>query len=87
MTIPDTSGVGLVDVYPASSPQSVQTASLVDHLRRTVIPARVGSSRLRVYVGGSTAVGLDFADAISSKLALFILIVGLSVVVLASAHP
>ncbi|MGO9973901.1 MAG: MMPL family transporter [Solirubrobacteraceae bacterium] len=80
----DAETVAMVDAYQKSSPGSSATAYVVQRLRQYVIPASSGRSGLRVYVGGSTAVGLDFAHVISAKLPLFIgLIVGLSVIVLA----
>jgi RND superfamily putative drug exporter len=58
--------------YPATSPQSAQTSSLVARLRDAVIPAVERSTGARVYVGGATAAQVDFSHVLSSKLPLFI---------------
>ncbi|MCU1494495.1 MAG: family transporter [Acidimicrobiaceae bacterium] len=76
--------VALVDVYPTTSPQSSATTALVNRLRTTVVPNAVGASGLTVYVAGSTALYVDFAHVLSSKLPLFIgLVVLLSFLLLA----
>jgi RND superfamily putative drug exporter len=67
--------LALVQVVPTTSPQSVQTTQLIGHLRDSVIPAAESGTTLRVYVGGTTATGIDFAHVIVSKLPLFILII------------
>ena len=61
-----------VVAYPATSPQSAQTSSLVTHLRDDVIPPIERSTGARVYVGGATAAQVDFSHVLSSKLPLFI---------------
>jgi putative drug exporter of the RND superfamily len=71
------SDVALVEVYPTTSPQAEATTQLVDHLRQTVVPAAVAGSALTVYVGGSTALFVDFANVLSAKLPLFIGVVAL----------
>jgi RND superfamily putative drug exporter len=76
--------VATFDVYPNSSPQDAATTTLIDHLRNQTIPQAVSGSRLTVYVGGTTAVFVDFARVLSAKLPLFIgLVVLLSFVLLA----
>ena len=85
-TPPSTRGtsVTLIDVYPKTAPQDAATTDLIDHLRRDTIPAAVAGSRLTVYVGGSTAIFVDFANILGQKLPLFIgLVVLLSFVLLA----
>jgi len=67
-------------VYPISSPQSVQTTSLVKRIRAAVLPPIERATGSTVYVGGATATQIDFARVLSSKLPLFI-----GVVVLLSA--
>jgi RND superfamily putative drug exporter len=64
--------VALVNVYPASAPQDAATTNLVYHLRQATIPAAVSGSSLKVLVGGTTAIFIDFADVLSAKLPLFI---------------
>jgi putative drug exporter of the RND superfamily len=76
--------VALVDVYPTTSPQSSATTDLVNRLRQIVVPNAVAGSALTVYVGGSTALYVDFAHVLSAKLPLFIgLVVLLSFLLLA----
>jgi RND superfamily putative drug exporter len=72
--------VGVIQVYPASSPQSEATTRLLERLRDDVIPAAERSSGAAVYVGGITAIFEDFGDVLTEKLPLFI-----GVVVLLSA--
>ncbi len=64
--------VAIAQVYPSTSPQSVETSALVARLRDDVIPAAEAGTGLRVYVGGSTASQVDFAHVLSSKLFLFV---------------
>jgi RND superfamily putative drug exporter len=61
-----------VVVYPATSPQSAQTSSLVTRLRDAVIPPIERATGARVYVGGATAAQVDFSHVLASKLPLFI---------------
>jgi len=76
--------VALVEVYPTTSPQAAATTTLVDHLRAVTVPEAVAGSALTVYVGGSTALFVDFANVLSAKLPLFIgLVVLLSFLLLA----
>ncbi len=84
--IPDKDGgdVALVEVYPTSSPQALATTNLVNRLRQSVVPKAVAASPLVVYVGGTTALFVDFANVLSAKLPLFIgLVVLLSFLLLA----
>ncbi|HEX3735542.1 MAG TPA: MMPL family transporter, partial [Solirubrobacterales bacterium] len=67
-------------VYPTTSPQSVDTTALLDHIRNDVIPPIEAKTGAQMHVGGITAIFEDFGDAISEKLPLFI-----GVVVLLSA--
>jgi RND superfamily putative drug exporter len=68
----DGGDVALVEVYPTTSPQAAATTDLVDHLRQAVVPKAVAGTALTVYVGGSTALFVDFANVLSAKLPLFI---------------
>jgi putative drug exporter of the RND superfamily len=67
--------VMIATVYPATSPQAQQTASLVNHLRQDLIPAAGQGTGLVVHVGGVTAVNIDFAHVLTDKLPLFIAVV------------
>ncbi|MGP8064253.1 MAG: MMPL family transporter [Acidimicrobiales bacterium] len=76
--------VSLITVYPSSAPQDAATTDLIDHLRQQTIPATVDGTGLTVYVGGNTAIFVDFARVLTSKLPLFIgLVVALSFLLLA----
>jgi RND superfamily putative drug exporter len=62
-------------VFPGSSPQSRATTDLVKRLRGQSLPPLAHATGARLLVGGSTATGIDFADVLGGKLALFIAIV------------
>jgi putative drug exporter of the RND superfamily len=64
-------------VVPTTSAQAQETADLVAHLRADVIPAAEAGTSLQVYVGGSTASGIDLADALMSKLPLYLGLIAL----------
>jgi RND superfamily putative drug exporter len=73
--IPSKTGNGdvvLVNVYPQTAPQDAATTDLVNHLRSDTIPQAVGTSGVNVLVGGTTAIYIDFANVLASKLPLFI---------------
>ncbi len=61
-------------VYPAYSPQAVETSDLVTHIRDEVPRATAGST-LEVHVGGETAGGIDFSKVLAAKLPLFVVII------------
>jgi putative drug exporter of the RND superfamily len=71
---------GVFLVYPTTSPQSVETTTLLNRIRDDLIPPIEQQTGAAVHVGGITAIFEDFGDAISEKLPLFI-----GVVVLLSA--
>ena len=66
------SDVVLISVYPATSPQSAATTSLVSLLRDSAIPRAAAGTGARVYLSGSTAIFVDFDHLIAQKLPLFI---------------
>jgi RND superfamily putative drug exporter len=71
-------------VYPKSAPQDGATTALIANLRTSIIPPIIKGTGLTVYVGGVTAIFVDFAHVLSSKLPLFIgLVVLLSFLLLA----
>ena len=72
--------VGVFQLYPTTSPQSVATTDLLDRIRGDVIPPVEESSGAQINVGGINAIFEDFGNAIADKLPLFI-----GVVVLLSA--
>ena len=84
--IPSKTGSGdvvLLNVYPDSAPQDAATTDLVNHLRGDTIPQAVANSGVKILVGGTTAIFIDFSNVLSSKLPLFIgLVVVLSFLLL-----
>jgi RND superfamily putative drug exporter len=75
--------VGVLNVYPASAPQAAATTDLVNHLRNDVLPPIARRAGVPILVGGFTAVSIDFANVLGSKLPLFIgIVVGLSALLL-----
>ncbi len=64
--------VGIITVVPTTSPQSVQTAALINRLRDHYIPRATHTSHTAVYVGGITAIYADFAQVLGAKLPLFL---------------
>jgi RND superfamily putative drug exporter len=86
VTLPARNGqqLSLIIAYPTSAPEDAATTDLIDHLRATTIPQAVSGTGTTVYVGGNTAIFVDFARVLSSKLPLFIgLVVVLSFILLA----
>ncbi len=67
--------VGIVMVYPKSSPESEQTTDLVNELRGTVIPKAEAGTTMHAYVGGITAIYDDFASVMKQKIPLFVAVV------------
>jgi RND superfamily putative drug exporter len=64
--------VGIINVVPASSPQDAKTATLLASIRDTYIPSATATSHATIYVGGITAIFVDFASVLTSKLPLFV---------------
>jgi putative drug exporter of the RND superfamily len=62
-------------VFPSSSPQSRATTDLVKRLRKQSLPPLAHATGARLLVGGATAAGIDFADVLGGKLALFVAVV------------
>jgi RND superfamily putative drug exporter len=73
--IPSKTGGGdvmLLNVYPKTAPQDAATTDLVNHLRNDTLPQATAHSGVDILVGGTTAIFIDFANVLSSKLPLFI---------------
>jgi RND superfamily putative drug exporter len=64
-----------VSVVPNSFAQDKATSDLVQTLRSDLVKQAEVGTDLRVYVGGTTATNIDFADALTSKLPLFLVII------------
>ncbi len=62
-------------LFPTTGPQEVETRELVDRLRDETIAPLNAESGLTTYLGGETAINVDFDSYISSKLPLFVGIV------------
>jgi putative drug exporter of the RND superfamily len=72
-----------ITVYPVSAPQSAETTRLVRRLRRQVLPPLANETGTKVYVGGVTAIEVDFAHALARKLPLFLgIVIALSMLLL-----
>ena len=64
-----------IQVVPTTASQDQATSDLVHTLRSGVVPRAEAGTDLRVYVGGTTATNIDFANALTSKLPLFLAII------------
>jgi RND superfamily putative drug exporter len=67
--------IGIVQVIPTTAPQDEATSKLIKRLRTQVIPDAEQGTTLKVYVGGQTAIFDDFANVLTSKIPLFILVI------------
>jgi putative drug exporter of the RND superfamily len=64
-----------IRVVPATASQDQATSDLVRTLRSGIVPRAEAGTGLRVYVGGTTATNIDMANALTSKLPLFLAII------------
>jgi RND superfamily putative drug exporter len=64
-----------IQVVPTAAAQDQATSDLVRTLRSGIVPRAESGTDLRVYVGGTTATNIDFANALTSKLPLFLAII------------
>ncbi len=69
--------ISVVTVEPTTSAQTEQTTDLVKTLRDQVIPRAESGTDLQVYVGGKTAIAIDLAAALTSKLPLYLGLIAL----------
>ena len=77
-SIPD-SDLAIVMAFPETAPQDAATSDLVEQLRGEVLPQLSDQTGATYLVGGSTAAAEDFADAVSDRLPVFlVVVVGLS---------
>ncbi len=70
--IPVDSSTVIWRVIPSSSPQSPDTAQLVDRLRTEILPPVNRASNSQVMVGGFTASSIDLSDSLGGRLPIFI---------------
>lgn len=66
--------VAVAILYPTTSPQSAQTADLLQRIRERV-PRLESGSDLVIHIGGSTAGQVDFAHVLSRKMPEFVAVV------------
>jgi len=64
--------VAVIYVVPKSSPDSRVTENLIASIRNDYIPAVDASGHTGIYVGGLTAIFVDFAQVFTSKIPLFV---------------
>jgi RND superfamily putative drug exporter len=64
--------VAVIYVVPKSSPDSKVTENLIATIRNDYIPAVTAKSHTAIYVGGLTAIFVDFAQVFTSKIPLFV---------------
>jgi RND superfamily putative drug exporter len=64
--------VAVIYVVPKSSPDSKITENLIASIRNDYIPATDANGHTGIYVGGLTAIFVDFAQVFTSKIPLFI---------------
>jgi putative drug exporter of the RND superfamily len=64
-----------VEVTPATTAQAQATSTLVNSLRSRSIKHAEAGTQLQVHVGGTTASTIDYANALTHKLPLFLLII------------
>jgi RND superfamily putative drug exporter len=67
--------LSLIQIVPTTAAQAQATSDLVRTLRSSIVPRAEAGTGLRVYVGGTTATNIDFANALTSKLPLFLAII------------
>jgi RND superfamily putative drug exporter len=68
----DAGNAAIIQVFPDSSPQSEETANLVDRLRGDVIPPVTQGTDVDVKVGGLTAGATDYSNYTAERLPVFI---------------
>ena len=75
--------LAVIVATPTTSPQDVETTTLVDRLRSDVLPAAAEGHDVEPMVTGGTAFGVDISDRLQSRMLLFIgAVIGLSFLVL-----
>ena len=67
--------LSMIQVVPTTAAQDQATSDLVHTLRSGPVPRAEAGTDLRVYVSGTTATNIDFANALTSKLPLFLAII------------
>ncbi|MGI8665725.1 MAG: MMPL family transporter [Jatrophihabitans sp.] len=81
--IPAGKSIALITFKSTTSPQDAKTTDLVKNLRSTVLPPLYRGTADHIYVYGVTAIFVDFAKVLSSKMVLFfVAVIGLSFLLL-----
>ncbi|MEO6701462.1 MAG: MMPL family transporter, partial [Jatrophihabitantaceae bacterium] len=81
--IPAGRDIALITFKSDTSPQDAKTTELVKNLRANVLPPLYSGSTDHIYVYGVTAIFVDFAKVLSSKMVLFfVAVIGLSFLLL-----
>ncbi len=79
----ESGSTAVVTVFPTTSPQSVETAELVERGRDTIIPQALAGTDAQAFVGGSTAAFDDVAQRISDRSIWFLVaVIGITFVLL-----
>ncbi len=82
-TVPAGREIALITFKSTTSPQDVKTTDLVKNLRSNVLPPLYTGTSDHIYVYGVTAIFVDFAKVLSSKMILFFAaVIGLSFLLL-----
>ena len=83
LPVPIANDLAFVTFKTVTSPQDAATSDVVRSLRSTFVPGLTKGTPNHVYVFGQTAVFVDFAHVLSSKMPVFfVAIIGLSFVLL-----
>lgn len=72
LLISNSGKVGVIYVVPKSSPEAKSTEHLISTIRNDYIPAVTKTSHTAIFVGGLTAIFVDFATVFTSKIPLFV---------------
>jgi RND superfamily putative drug exporter len=76
--------VAVITVFPTTAPQDEATLELMNRLRDDVVPTVTAGTRMRVSVGGVTAIFEDLGVTLTERLPIFIAtVLGLSFLLLA----
>lgn len=67
--------VALISVTPSTGPQDQATTALLKKIRDTTIPQVANQTGIKAYVGGTTAVTVDFTAVLAQAIPAFLLIV------------
>ena len=70
--VSDSGDTAIVLAIPTTSPQDLETESLIHHLRDDVVPELESSTGAEIYIGGSTAAFVDQSEYLSGRLPWFI---------------